>query len=628
MLVALLLVMVCIGTGYYMVRTYDVSLAWIGIESGRWHIDSFMFFRDMYVLAAAVAAVALVGYFLVASAVRRYKYYLDSGQDYRKMISLADSIDDLTNPAQIARLSGYPELQSVLRNYGDQIREFSGELEQRERENRSVDLEIEIESLLKGEEVQPGVVEGKWWTPLFKKLEKYTQDNRELIGEIESRVERIRTIFCSVVLSNGKVLEAVSGAGEDVVAIVRAVGELNGIDGGPQSPAADGSAEPAGVSGKGPGSAIARMEDSLHRLEQSGRMLDEFSEENNSLALSIALTAAKGGAGDKDLAAFAEKARMTAERFKRFGDDITAIAAEITGGCRVMLRQGGSGGASDAQEHDGVRPGLSEIVKRIERHSMSLNQRITMLKSELEDISGLLQEGLAKLEVSEETHAAAGGEHVGDRVEREEDSDIVNFGADSADYTDDEEDFVIDHGKLWEDDAFSGEPDMVEETLEREAETAPPDEAAAGVQTPFDDGDVRDAVITGNGYMEEPSAAAIPDDAMDDEQGRGIPGEEADSIEVGVGDGWMQDMTDQRNRLTVDNDEPAAGQKVHVEVAEDRQESVADSRGVERTKNDTAAARREAPRVGDSAPRAEDNEPVYDLFELGAVEYVEEKRGR
>ncbi|MCK4236142.1 MAG: hypothetical protein KAX38_03415, partial [Candidatus Krumholzibacteria bacterium] len=177
MLVALLLLVTNFGVGYYLVNIYNVDLEWLSENSGRWVVNSHLFFKQIYPLAAGVIVIVLFSYFIVASAVRRYKFYLESGQDYRKMISLAESIDDLTNPAQIAKLSSYPELQSVLRNYGNQIKEISQELDQKKSDLRSVDLEMEVESLLKGESVQETLVEGKWWAPLFKKLENYIEES-------------------------------------------------------------------------------------------------------------------------------------------------------------------------------------------------------------------------------------------------------------------------------------------------------------------------------------------------------------------------------------------------------------------------------------------------------------------
>lgn len=623
MLVALLLVVICIGTGYYMVRVYDVEVQWLSFGGGRWHIDSFMFFRDMYILAAAVAAISLIGYFLVASAVRRYKFYLDSGQDYRKMISLADSIDDLTNPAQIARLSDYPELQNVLRNYGDQIREFSQELEQREKEHRSIDLEMEIESLLSGETVREGAVEGKWWTPLFKKLEKYTKDNREVIADIEERVEQIRKIFCSVVLSNGKMLEAVGGASEDIVGIMRAIGELNSIADEVGASAMLGAANPSGSENEGLTSTVARMEDSLRRLERGGQTLGEFSEENNALALSIALMAAKGGAGDTDLTRFAEKARKTAERFKKLGADVNAIAADIAGGYRAVRRRCGLGGSCGEAEGADLQQDLSEISRRIEQHSKFLHQKITILENELEDVKELLQQGISRIEISDTAHAD--GEKDGDRSEYHGDASIVNFGVRSNDVSDEESDLVIDHGKLWEDESFCDESDIQENAFGDQAATAPPDEAAADVREPFARKDADETAMTDESGRMVSGGEDARDMTVDGRDGVS-PDQESEPAEAAKGDGWMQEMPAQRwLKVDVEGSEPE--QDVDVEVTRERIATGADARVEERTEpGDGSEDREDSPGAGDLEGRAEDGEPVYDLFELGAVEYVEETK--
>ena len=180
-LVALLLVVVGFGAGYYVVETYSVELQWLTGEGWKWEVDSFGFFREVFPLVAGLIVLSMISYFAISSAVRRYRHYLDSGQDYRHMIQLAESIDDLTSPAQIAKLRKYPELQSVLRSYGDQIRGISEQLgEQQEQvESRSVDLEMEIDTLLQGETSQDSLVEDRWWTPLYRRVEEHRREPSE-----------------------------------------------------------------------------------------------------------------------------------------------------------------------------------------------------------------------------------------------------------------------------------------------------------------------------------------------------------------------------------------------------------------------------------------------------------------
>ena len=220
------------GVGYYMVKVYDIDLFWLSSDVSKWVVDSYEFFREIYPAAAGVLILALIAYFLIASAVRRYKYYLDSGQDYRKMISLTESIDDLTNPAQIARLSEYPELQEVLRNYGDQIREISESIEDREEEIRSVDLEVEIDSIIEGRGLNETHADGRWWAPIARKVQAFAEKNTGGTEELKKISASSRQAMGRASLSCGRAVETVANAGEDILGIIRVAGQLKTVAGG------------------------------------------------------------------------------------------------------------------------------------------------------------------------------------------------------------------------------------------------------------------------------------------------------------------------------------------------------------------------------------------------------------
>jgi hypothetical protein len=623
MLVALLLVAIGIGSGYYVVRIYDVDLPWFTFDGERWSLDSFMFFREMYILVAAIVTVSLISYFFVASAVRRYKFYLDSGQDYRKMIALADSIDDLTNPAQIARLSDYPELQTVLRNYGDQIREVSEELEQRGREQRSIDLEMEIESLLRGEPVEDTLVEGKWWAPIFKRLEKYTNDNRQIIADIEGRIEQIRGIFCGAVLTTGKVMEAVSSASEDLIEITRIVGELTSISNELKMTDRDdstGDIQPA--SGRFD-SAIARIESSMQRLEQGGRMMNDFSEENNSLALSIALTAAKGSTSDKDIAQYAEKARTTAERFKKLNADIMGIVGDLLEGCRALRQGTGSVRIQGGTGSPDVHSALSEIVWRIEQRSKSLHQKMIDLKNELEDTNELLQRGLSKLDVVDTTTRSAEESDGREETKKPGDASIVNFGAGADDECDDESALVIEHGRLWEDEHTRGEYGASDDVLESKPECEAVEESTGDGKTTFAPTDKYEF-----GHAdEERGSLAVTEPAAEEaavEEDDPVSREDACKTPAPVdGDSWMKMPGHRWLKVDVEKSEHEQAENVEVKEgksADDEAVPVEESPAGEKE----AAMCRDASDMEEAATYNADNDPIVDLFELGAVEYVEE----
>lgn len=621
MLVALMLLVVGFGVGYYVVSVYDIDLKWLKGASGSWGVDSYLFFKEIYPVLASVILVSLFSYFIVASGVRRYKFYLDSGQDYRKMIALADSVDDLTNPSQIAKLSDYPELQNVLRNYGDQIREISQEIDQREEEERSVDLEMEIDTLLRGESVQDSLIDGKWWTQLYKKVKSHVQDARTEIDDLKMQNEIVRGILSQVVLSNGKIMESAGGSSDDLLEIVRAVGELNSLAKMIDESEFDASASGTGMERDISPAVVNEMKDTLQKLEQGSRMLNEFSENNNGLALNLALMAAKGSVGEHELAQYAEKARSTAERFKQLGNMFSGITQSLHGSCNRIGETTGSGHVACAEDRSHIQESVSSISGRIEDKSKMLQQRICNLKNELGDTNELLQEGLRKFTSTMKGEDAGEGPIEVRETTMVEESEIVNFGVGGDEGIGIKSDLVIDHGKMWEEgDSFS---DGFGSTVE-----------IAG-ETPADDGVVEDAV--------EAEGECL---ALGDVQGNGPPMPKVDEVEEGSlrqtqifprdvreetgksdsGEGWMKMPGHRWVKVDVEKEEhEKAGEDVNVKTADDSEVEVDDlhtrsssvSSGVDEEESEISHETADSEEV-------EDGEPVYDLFELGAVEYCEE----
>ncbi len=612
-LVALLMVIVSCGASYYMIYTYDIKLSWLMAESGRWSIDYNLFVNEMYPLVAGLVLISLSSYFIIASAVRRYKCYLASGQDYNKMISLAESIDDLTNPAQITKLSDYPKLQSLLRNYGGQIKEISSEFERKEKESRSVDFEIEIDSLFNGNEPNREIIEGKWWASLFMKVESYMKTLQCEIGEMSSRKEQIRHTLGQTVLSFGKIIEAVADSSEDLLEIVRSVGELDSIakdfsDTDPvTSRAATGGGEAEAI--------VGDMETYLEQLAEGSSIFFKFSEENNGLALNMALMAARGEASENDLAQFAEKVRSTAERFDKLGKSIVNIGNNLGNKCGELKRSiGGPAPAGTAPVSD-IGNEILAIARKIEDRSKMLQEKICYLGSELQDANELLQKSLKE-------HADSTAGHDGEIQEKpysKDKGEIVNFGAgsDSVRDTDGSQDLVIDHGGTWDGNEGTGLDFTPFEMSEKQAV----EPSFEGVESSVDERATLDGM---EGVLEQQVSPEIPP---------GSPGDGQMGIRTGgpgSGESWMEMPGHRWVKIDVEKSEREGDVgAVEVEVREDVEagiqagtsgETLAAEEPVQQA--DTAAAARAGSEHGD------DNEPVHDLFELGAVEYVEETQAR
>lgn len=686
--VALLLFGMSFWAGYYIINVYDVNLKWLGAGANKWSIDSELFFKEMYPLAAGVILVSVIGYILVASAVRRYKVYLDSGQDYRKMIAVAESIDDLTNPAQIAKLSDYPELQSVLRNYGDRIREISNELDTNEENMRSVDLEMEVESLLRGENIQEALIESKWWGPLFKKIQKQVNGGRRVIKMLKEQNELDRHKFSGAVLAQGKVLEGIGAAGRGIKAMEKAADDLNGFAGKlVDADSASCAADTGGPQADLLKTMVCEMENSLHKLEDSGRVLHQFSEDNNGLALNIALMAARGEISDQDLARVAEKVRGTAESFKRLSGTITSIAQSLLGNF-FQLKQnlGGGESGSAGQEFLVAITGLSGEIR--EKTSL-LQLGVSGVEDEVMDVYRLLQGGLKRVAAGKEMGAEDSDE--GDPAG--EDLDVEGMvsapEAENDDEMDDSSDLVIEHGKVWKpygengldetigDPADEGSEDldfglkqsgtnMSLESVERpeaeprdsdpekwppEQEAVPGREEAAyelgsaldQIVGPSSPGPSRGAVLpeTEEKHSGEVRAQQQPESEAASEQPPAVSGSSSEGASGPPTSATEGDFSRAENETS----DPLMEMPGHKWLKIDVEKSVGESeRGpveVEVESADTVAPGRlgEDPEPaarsavnGESlgTPPAETEsessgqEPVYDLFELGAVEYVEE----
>ena len=611
--VSLLLVFVSIGVGYYLLTFYKVQPEWLKAGSNGWGIDLRGFVDQMYPLLAAVAVISLLGYFLIASAVKRYQYYLDSGQDYRKMISLAESIDDLTDPAQIARLSSYPELQAVLRNYGDQIREISREIGQKEENLDYAEFDGVVDALLDGASAD-GKSGGKAWESTYRKIRDRLERDRSRIHALETSGNADRAVIGRATLAYSRVMEAISGAGEDLLEITKGVSDLRSAagetDDSAPAPSDGGEKQRRGLK-----AIVAEMENSVRKLEEGAHVLGEFSEENNGIALNMAIMAAKGSVGEHDLATFAEKVRGTAERFRRLNGTVTSIAQGLLGYCHALKDKVGA--AAPAARERGPRADrrLLETARVLEERSNLLQGRICALGSELHEVHELLQHDFTNAGAGENkapedaarTETAAPAE-----TERAESAPVEEVSAPRESDGAEPASFVIDHGKSW-DGMGTAESNAEEPLLQREKALSfeeEDDEAAEGSsgspeeepktdKTNFSDmSSLRD--------LEQPAEASPTDEAPPD-------GARHDGS-------WMEMPGHRWLKINVEKSGQTEARAVEVTVE-----------GAPEKSPERAEAEACAPEAGDASAHVADDEgdePVYDLFHLGAVEYVEEAQTR
>ena len=371
--------------------------------------------------------------------------------------------------------------------------------------------------------------------------------------------------------------------------------------------------------------------------------------------------AARGEAGEKDLAGLAEKVRSAAERFGRLGRELEEIARTVSEQSRSTAAPGGEPVVSGADPETGRL--IMEISGRIESRSRSLQKKLTVLGNDVKDMERTLRmDAAVEEDLGDQPVDPAQGR------ERNIDGSIVNFGAGGkepgVDEGIDDSDLVIDHGKLWEAPEKSSaeltdeEPagiegiEVTDDSGEfliagfQEAMSAMHDDASGQSETGEPEEAAGDTVTgealpeTHHEHMEEPSA----EKPETEEPGMEEPAEPAaeavpskvdewSEVQQGGGNDWMKVEVEQPGGAGVAGPEVVPVQEASAVEPEIVPEvACTDDPAVEavhiREPESAAAPEPEADAAvpGQQEEEASDTgeEQVYDLFELGAVEYSEE----
>ncbi len=640
LVVVLLLLISNSGVGYYIISQYNVDLKWISSSSNVLGIDSSVFFKEVFPLVVSVILCSLFSYFIIASAVRRYRYYVDSGQDYRKMISLADSIDDLTNPAQIARLSNYPELQMILRNYGDKIREISSEINLKGEQFASDEFEIEIDSLLSGKPVLQSVAEEKWWTGIVKKLNDEFREKDKVTERQAKIVEDERRKTAEVTLSFGKVIEYTNEAMEnlsDITSVMTNAREnLQNID---KESAGDG-VEATRQIDSDLKSALSNMNKSLDKLEDGGIGMREFSERNNGLALNIALLAARGNIKENDLASFAEKVRGTAEQFNKLGNTVINLSRNLNKDYQVFKSWIVNGNTGIDSGRPGAEKTITQIADSVEESRERLENNLGNLKDGLESINLVLRN---KVEYNSKVTVNKEDEYYDVSEKREAQEEIGQPDGDKE--HDSKEKLVVNHGSTWdsknlekesfkdatlsqdngneEDEVKSGKQEVSLGSFKDNVQLSAPQEKK---DSALDTG--KDLDVAGNPDLKEEEITDESWASLNVRRGENnsIPEDiDVEFREDGIGD-VMGDSEEEQKPIAVD--ESVSDKFSAHERAGDREQSEGDGLGIEiayRKHLDKSVSRQLKTPLADTgvnekSVNVNNDGPIVDLFELGAVE--------
>ncbi len=351
-LVSLLLVTVSIGVGFAITRTFSVTWSWIHIGDGTWAFSKDAFFQEMLPLIVIVPVMSLVAYFLITGAVRKYRAYLDSGQDYKNLVKSIRKIGDL-DENRIKRLSDFPELRDSLTKLRDRIADREKALDQREAGIVAQQDEVTAAEQFKAETkllvgaINQGPVDGfaeelALSIPELKNAEEAirnhllvggvsmnTQDFGEQVAHIrEELVESTESLKSMLSELSGEMVVSQNGARE----LEMYLGQLKTVIGN----VGDGTSGVSGVSAL------------VDRLDKASAALAALGEETRGVAINTALQAGQGESGLAELVNLADNVRDVAARFNGISAQYQELGQLLR--TTVQAADAGRGGGGELAE--------------------------------------------------------------------------------------------------------------------------------------------------------------------------------------------------------------------------------------------------------------------------------------
>jgi len=339
-----LLVTVSIGVGFAITRTFGVAWSWIHFGGGNWAFDLDAFMKEMLPLVVIVPVMSLLSYFAITGAVRKYRAYLDSGQDYKNLVKSVRRIDDLQEN-RIKSLGDYPELKDSLLKLRERVAEREKALDEREAGLGATQEEVEAADAIKAEArvltgaIRNGPVDGfgeelALSVPEMKGIEQAIRENL-LVGstpmtmnDLGEQMSHIRSEMTDSTTELNKMLGelsvemAVSENGAKEIELY--LNQIKVIVGGE-----------AGQADSGDTNQVLALVD---RLDQMSAALSALGEETRSIAINTALHAGQGKGGLTELVKLADDVRDVAAKFNGIsaqyletGQQVRAVVQTVSG---------------------------------------------------------------------------------------------------------------------------------------------------------------------------------------------------------------------------------------------------------------------------------------------------------
>jgi hypothetical protein len=346
-------VTVSIGVGFAITRTFGVAWSWVHLGGGKWAFNLDAFMNEMLPLVVIVPVMSLVSYFLITGAVRKYKAYLDSGLDYKNLVKSVRRIDDLQED-RIKSLGDYPELRDSLLKLRQRVADREAALDEREAGIGATNEEVEAIkaelNVLTGA-INRGPEEGfteelAVTTPELKRIEKAIREKFLIFGtpvamnDLGEQMAHIRLelVETATALKNmlGELSAELIVSQNGTKEIELYLSQLRTIIGSDAGQADPGTVQQA--------TAV------INRLDQTSAALAALGEETKSIAINAALHAGQGEGGLSDLVKLADDVRDVAGRFNGISAQYVETGQQVRAAVKSLGGHAGDGQLTETME--------------------------------------------------------------------------------------------------------------------------------------------------------------------------------------------------------------------------------------------------------------------------------------
>lgn len=383
--VSLMLVVVSSGVAYYFIRKSEFEGTmpqWTGWSS---IVDSITppngAVIEFWPLLAIVGLSTLFCYVLITRAVRQYKRFLDSGHDYRNLLSTIREIRDLDDHKNIESLRNHPELRDFLISVREMAAVRKKELDLREEEldSRAVDgdgelqrefrdrLSVECDRLVDA----IGAIGGGGFPPsvdlAFPELQEVERALRTSVGNGAGGNVSTEGVSIEGLDMIVQELEAGIETGREIEM------HLNGV--AANTPVIDTGAIRQEVEG---------LSAALQDLNQFATKVGELDEEAKAVAINSALKAGSGQGTQSDLIELADEVKDIAAVFGNLSGSWSVLGEAVTGHIQAIEAE-----LSRVIDSMNAQTGAGETV---ENAASKVSRCVEHLVTILEKVNGASQE--------------------------------------------------------------------------------------------------------------------------------------------------------------------------------------------------------------------------------------------